>query len=243
MNVTFIGTGTMGCTTRCNTSLLVDDILFDIGMGTVKQIERLKIYTKYINYLVISHFHADHFLDIPNLLIGRRIRKEMEKKLIIIGPIGTRKKTIELMTFSHGDGNKHKYDKIEEKYNIEFIELQNEEQYTLDEFKITALSLNHGECVPVNGYILEKESKVLSYACDTILCENYYKMCDISDYMFSDVTGLKSTDAHMGLEDYKELYKKYPNCAFYAIHRGDYTTDEIDTVKIPNDGDTLIIEE
>lgn len=33
----------MGCTTRCNTSVLVDDILFDIGMGTVKQIERLKI--------------------------------------------------------------------------------------------------------------------------------------------------------------------------------------------------------
>ena len=74
MKVTFIGTGTMGCTTRCNTSVLVDDILFDIGMGTVKQIERLKIYTKSINYLVISHFHADHFLDIPNLLIGRGIR-------------------------------------------------------------------------------------------------------------------------------------------------------------------------
>ena len=38
----------MGCTTRCNTSILVDDILFDVGMGTVKQIERLKIYTKSI---------------------------------------------------------------------------------------------------------------------------------------------------------------------------------------------------
>lgn len=80
----------MGCTTRCNTSILVDDILFDIGMGTVKQIERLKIYTKSINYLVLSHFHADHFLDIPNLLIGRGIRKETENKFTIIGPIGTR---------------------------------------------------------------------------------------------------------------------------------------------------------
>lgn len=84
MKVTFIGTGTMGCITRCNTSVLVDDILFDIGMGTVKQIERLKIYTKSINYLVISHFHADHFLDIPNLLIGIGIRKEIENKLIIV---------------------------------------------------------------------------------------------------------------------------------------------------------------
>lgn len=46
MKITFVGTGTMGCITRCNTSVLIDNILFDIGMGTVKQLERLKIYTK-----------------------------------------------------------------------------------------------------------------------------------------------------------------------------------------------------
>lgn len=79
MRVNFIGTGTMGCTTRCNTSILVDDILFDIGMGTVKQIERLKIYTKSINYLIISHFHADHFLDIQNLLIRKKNKKRNGK--------------------------------------------------------------------------------------------------------------------------------------------------------------------
>ena len=132
MKINFIGTGTMGSTTRCNTSILVDDILFDIGMGTVKQIERLKLYTKSINYLVISHFHADHFLDIPNLLIGRGIRKETENKLIILGPVGTREKTIKLMNFTHSDGDKHKYDNIEEKYNIKFIELSNEEQYNTE---------------------------------------------------------------------------------------------------------------
>lgn len=241
MKVTFIGTGTMGCTTRCNTSVLVDDILFDIGMGTVKQIERLKIYTKSINYLVISHFHADHFLDIPNLLIGRGIRKETENKLIIIGPIGIRNKTIDLMNFTHADGDEYKYDNIEEKYNIEFIELQNKEQYCTEKFKITALSLKHGKCEPINGYILEKDQKLLSYACDTSFCMNYYEMCGKSDYMFSDVTGLKTTDMHIGLEDYKELYKEYPNCNFYAIHRADYNVDAINSVKFPNDGDMIEI--
>lgn len=242
MKVTFIGTGTMGCTTRCNTSVLVDDILFDIGMGTVKQIERLKIYVKSIRYLVISHFHADHFLDIPNLLIGRGIRKETnDYKLIIIGPVGLRKKTIDLMTFTHGDGNEHKYDKIEEKYNIEFIELNNEEHYCTDKFKITALSLKHGTCLPVNGYILEKGGKNISYACDTIFCENYCKMCDISNYIFSDVNGLKSTDVHMGLENYKELCAKNLNCKFYAIHRSDYDVNDIDNIKFPNDGEILEI--
>lgn len=241
MKVTFIGTGTMGCITRCNTSILVDDILFDIGMGTVKQIERLKIYTKSINYLVISHFHADHFLDIPNLLIGRGIRKETENKLIIIGPIGTRQKTVKLMKFTHGDGDENKYDNIEEKYNIEFIELSNNGQYNTEKFKITALTLKHGECIPINGYILEKDNKVLSYACDTSFCDNYDNMCSTSDYMFSDVTGIKTTNMHMGLEDYKELYKEYPSCKFYAIHRADYNVEGISSVKFPNDGEILDI--
>lgn len=241
MKITFVGTGTMGCTTRCNTSVLVDDILFDIGMGTIKQIERLKIYTKTIKYLVISHFHADHFLDIPNLLIGRGIRKEIENKLTIIGPIGVKKKIIELMNFTHSDGDEHKYDNIEEKYNIEFVELCNEEEYCTNKFKITALALKHGECLPINGYVLEKEDKKISYACDTSLCDNYSRMCNTSNYMLSDVTGLKTTDMHMGLEDYKELYKKYPNCKFYAIHRADYDTKGINSVKFPNDGELLEI--
>ncbi len=145
------------------------------------------------------------------------------------------------MNFTHGDGDEHKYDDIEEKYNVEFIELQNEEQYETEKFKITALALKHGGCVPINGYILEKNNKILSYACDTSFCDNYYEMCSKSNYIFSDVTRLKTTDMHIGLEDYKELYKKYANCEFYAIHRADYNTKYINGVKLSNDGDILEI--
>lgn len=241
MKVTFVGTGTMGCTTRCNTSILVDDVLFDIGMGTVKQIERLKIYAKSVHYVVISHFHADHFLDIPNLLIGRKIRKEFDSKLVIIGPKGLRQKIIDLMKFTHADGDEHKYDKLEEKYQIECVELENGETYHANDFKITAFALKHGSCLPTNGYILEKAGKKIAYASDTSTCENYNKLCEISDYVFSDATGLKTTDSHMGLEAYEELHKKYPNCKFFAIHRADYEIGEINGVKFPEDGDVLEI--
>lgn len=241
MKINFIGTGTMASTTRCNTSVLVDDILFDIGMGTVKQIERLKIYTKNINYVIISHFHADHFLDIPNFLIGRKIRNEIERKLVFIGPVGLKEKVKALMFFTHGDGNPNKYDNIEEKYNMEFVELKNEETYSTDEFKITAYALNHGKCELANGYTLEKENKVVTYACDTTLCENFYLMCGISDYMIADATKIQTTEAHIGLDDYKKLKKQYKNCEFFAVHRSDYDISGIDTVIFPNDGDIVEI--
>ena len=70
MKIHFIGTGTMASTTRCNTSVLVDDILFDIGMGTVKQIERLKIYTKNINFL--AFFKAFKQTPQTNLYINKQ---------------------------------------------------------------------------------------------------------------------------------------------------------------------------
>ena len=77
MKVTCLGTGTMGSITRGSQSILVDDdILVDVGSGVVKKIEAMQIYTKKLNYLLITHAHADHFVDIPNLFIGRSVRKE-----------------------------------------------------------------------------------------------------------------------------------------------------------------------
>lgn len=241
MKITFVGTGTMGCTTRCNTSTLIDDILFDVGMGTIKQIERLKIYTKPIHYVVITHFHADHFLDIPNLLWGRLERKETNHKLVFIGPPGLKTKMKELMVFTHADGNPYAYDNMEEELNLEFIELQNGECYKTDDFKITAYELHHGTCKPINGYILEKDNQKIAYATDTTFCDNYYKMCEISDYMFSEVAKLETTEWHIGLNDFKNMNNKYPNCKFYVIHRPDYDISGIKNIKFPVDGEVLEI--
>ena len=41
--------------------------------------------------------------------------------------------------------------------------------------------------------------------------------------------------------EYINLNKKYPNCKFYAVHRGDYKVNENDGVEMPSDGDILKI--
>ncbi len=239
MKITFIGTGTMSSTQRANTSVLVDDILFDLGMGTIKQIERLKIYTKSIRYVCISHYHSDHFFDIPNLLIGRENRNE--QTITFIGPIGLRNKVIELMKFTHSDGNEHKYDKIEEKYNIKFVELDKGEKYYRNYFSITAIPMKHGNCNPIYGYILDKENKKVAYCCDMTVFKEFYKICEDVNYMLSDVNGLKTDNMHMGLEDYYKIANEYKKCNFYAIHRGDYKIRYTDLINFPMDGDFIEI--
>ena len=108
MKVTFIGTGSMGNEHQGNTSMLVDDILIDCGMGVVKAFERFGFHTKDIRYVVITHFHADHVFDIPNFLAGREIRGELGESLTFIGPVGLKKRIKELILLAFADTNPRK---------------------------------------------------------------------------------------------------------------------------------------
>lgn len=239
MKVTCIGTGTMGSITRGNQSIIADDILFDIGSGVVKKIESMKIYTKSINYLIITHAHADHFVDLPNFLIGRSIRKENKETLKIICGKGIKEKTIKLFELCFGDGNKNKYKNFEEGYNVKFIELSNGETYEDESVKITAYNLEHGTCKPIMGYIVEKNGKVLGYATDTTLCENVKKICEKSNCVFLDATNTVPTKMHMGVEEVEWLAKEYPRAEVYAIHRSDYVHSHIKTINFPEDGEII----
>lgn len=225
----------MGSITRGNQSVLIDDMLFDIGSGTVKTLEEMNIYTKSIKYLVITHAHADHFVDLPNYLIGRSIRKENSQILPIICGKGIKEKVIKLFELCFGDGNKDKYKDFESKYNVKFIELENGQIFAAGDIKITAYELEHGECKPILGYTLEKEGKVVGYATDTTLCENVEKICQKSDIAFLDATNTIPTKSHMGLNEVIELSEKYPECRIFAIHRSDYVHSHINQIEFPED--------
>lgn len=244
MKVTFIGTGTMGSMTRGNQSLVIDEILFDIGCGTVKKMESLKIYTKDIKCLVISHFHADHFFDLPNYLIGRNIRNEhLKETLPIIGGKGLKKRVIELFTLAFGDGNKEKYSNFERDFNVKFVELENTKEYidVDNSFSIKAHDLIHGACKPILGFILNKENKKIGYVTDTILCDNLKEICRECDTVFIDATNTIPTGMHIGLNEVLELKKENENTNFFAIHRSDYIHSHIKEINFPEDEECIII--
>ena len=228
MKIRCIGTGTMGSVKRGNQSIMVDDILLDVGSGVVKKIEQLEIYTKSVNYLLITHVHADHFVETTNLLY------------IICGK-GIKEKVIQLFELCFGDGNKEKYENFEEKYHVKFIELTNEESFATDQMKITAYELEHGDCKPILGFTIEKDNKTVGYATDTTLCDNVRKICEKSDYAFLDATRMFSTKSHMGLEEVIALSEEYPNTKIYAIHRNDDVYKEDVNIEFPNDGDIIEI--
>lgn len=241
MKINVIGTGSMGSETRGNQSILVDNVLFDAGSGTVLKMSQLGLHTEDVKYIVITHSHADHFVDLPNFLLGRKIRGQHEKILYIIGGIGIREKTIQLFELTFGDGIPNKYANLEEKCNVKFVELASGESFEDENIKITGYDLEHGTCKPMLGYVLEKDSHTLGYATDTVLCDNVRKICDKSEIVFLDATNPIATKMHMGVQDVLNLKKEYPKVSMYAIHRSDYEHENINEIKFPEDGDIIEI--
>ncbi len=241
MKINCIGTGTMGSITRGNQSILIEDTLIDIGSGIVKKLESLQIYSKNVKRILITHVHADHLVDLPNFLIGRNIRNENKECLKIICGKGVRETIINLFELCFGDGQKNKYKDFEKKFNVEFIELKNNQVYKDEDLEITAYELEHGGCKPILGFTIEKNKKIIGYATDTTLCTNVKTICQKSDIAFLDATNTVPTKSHMGLNELLELKAEFRNCRICAIHRSDYVHNHIEGIEFPEDGEIIEI--
>ncbi len=93
IELTFLGTGTAVPTLKRNhpgvhllyQSKSTYSMLFDCGEGTQIQLQKTKINFMSIDYIFISHWHADHFLGLFGLLMSMSFEKR-EKEILIAGP-------------------------------------------------------------------------------------------------------------------------------------------------------------
>lgn len=95
MRLTTIGTGTAAPTPgRVQSGQYVDagdvQLLMDCGSGVVTRLSDIGIEWQRITHLAITHFHADHIVDIPTILYAWRYGQlpPRSEPLEIIGPVG-----------------------------------------------------------------------------------------------------------------------------------------------------------
>ncbi len=140
MEITFLGTACMQPTKERSHSAFIlsfeaENLLFDCGEGTQRQIKIAGIKPAKITKLFISHWHGDHVLGIPGLMqtMGS---SQFAKKLLIYGPEGTKE-------------NIKKLNEIFAKYSDiiehEVIEISKDGTFfENDSFSLEAYKLDHG---------------------------------------------------------------------------------------------------
>ena len=71
MKVQIIGTGSMWTKYNSACYLIDKDIMVDFPNGTCKYLYRQNIEPRTINYVLLTHFHGDHYFDMPFYILNK----------------------------------------------------------------------------------------------------------------------------------------------------------------------------
>lgn len=137
LDVCLLGTGgMMPLLNRYLTSLLVrcdgSSLLIDCGEATQLAIKKASLTTKPIDYILFTHFHADHISGLPGLLLEMKNSDRVEP-ITIVGPKGVEKVVNSLRIIAN-----------DIPFKIIFIELNDDYgTFELKPYKIEYFKLKH----------------------------------------------------------------------------------------------------
>lgn len=234
MNIKMIGSGSI-MSEQNSPSYLVDDcILVDVPNGTNKAIKRLKYDITNLKAIVITHFHADHFFDLPFVLLNLYIntKDNRKDKLYIVCNENEKykiKEIIELSSFKS-------YDEFANKLNIEIIGIFDGMilDDMLNNYKIDIIEVKHSS--QAFGFVItdKKENKKVGFTGDSTLCYGVERIVMESDLSFSDTSEIiGNQDSHMGIDNINYLLERY-NKKVVTTHLREDTRNEIEKYKNSN---------
>ena len=158
MKIHLIGTGDV-FSSRLSPSFVLDGcILIETPNGISKMLINQNEKIENLSLCLISHLHGDHFWDMPFLLLNKN--KTKGKKVTVVGPVGIKKNIFKCcqMAFSSLDWEQIFYNTIENIY-----ELSENEQINHEQYKVFAISVEHGNEKCFGFKIINKDKKVFSY--------------------------------------------------------------------------------
>ena len=171
-------------------------ILFDVGPGTFRNVDLMRLPVAYLSRIFLTHFHSDHIGDLgeANMLSWANGRK---KPLEVYGPEGVDKVVngfimayeldVEYRIAHHGPDIVSPEDS---KPRSNTISIQKPDERKLcferDGLKIFAFEVDHSPVKPAFGYRVEYKGNVVVITGDTIKTENLVKHCKNADILFSE---------------------------------------------------------
>lgn len=218
MQIKLLGTGSILTEHLSACSIIDGKIMLDCPNGVMKAMRKMGIVPTKADICLITHFHADHFFDIPFLLLEQGLRNIRENDFVIIGPKSLADRIEGLFNMAYPED----WEKIKDQSKLKTIEIANSEQkIVVNDYTITPYKVDHVG-YDAYGYVIEKEGKCVGFTGDTIACPNVEKIIQSSALVFADMSFEKNSKGHMGLNDIKDLMDKYGyKCRIIPTHMTD----------------------
>ena len=248
MKLTILGTGCAWTKRACASYLLDKDIIVDPGFGSIKQLlksdDRLMNHEKIerIDLVLITHFHSDHFFDMPYILQKNAIGKYADRKLMVITPPGGKEIITALCNLGLDEDS---FNKIDFNKYVDWQEAAPNKTFVWRDLTITSLPMQHGPTV-CYGYIIKQPSgKTIAFTGDSNMCESYKYMVDNCNTVVACMANNKREKKLYNIVDGIELMKQYKGkCCIIPAHMTsggwDYARAHIN---VPHDLDVLDLEQ
>lgn len=207
MKITILGTGTFYVSKdRSGPAYLLEadnkKILIDCGPGTLMRLSEIGIKPEDIDYIFISHFHADHTTDLFALQMNFRLKEfsfngKDYKTPIIFGPPGI-EEFIKKLSYVYELPAFDNYSKIEYKAYQESIQLG---KIIVKTFKVKHTAFGS----IANAYALrfEFDGKVFAFSGDSVKCEGLKNVSKQADLFICDASYSKGNSNFAHLDTYE----------------------------------------
>lgn len=204
MKLTILGSGTfVPELKRTCSSYLIESgnkkIIFDFGMGTIRNLLKLKINLYDIDKIFISHMHTDHSTELASFIqfiIDAPNKKKLKEKYFIYGPKEIEKNIQNMLKTFH----------IEKHKNLNRIGVEEvNDAVRIGDIKIKAFKVKHGK-INSFSYRIKSGTKSICYSGDSSYCEGLKESCKDVDLAIIEATGPEELEMKNHLNG-KELGK------------------------------------
>ena len=183
LELTFLGTGNAFAPTRYWSSFVVNRrYLFDAPPTLMPHLNKLSIEPRDIEVIFISHFHGDHYLGLPFLLLEFAEKEPRKKDLTIIGPPGVAKRVESSTNLAFANV----FRKQSRGYNLTFVEVKDGKNGSIAGCDFTAFRVQHVPDLESFAFRVVIDGQTIAYTGDSSMCDALVPLAQDADVFVSE---------------------------------------------------------
>ena len=223
MKLKALGSGSIFVKDNSSSFIIDDKILVDIPNGACKSLMNIGIKPDEITDVLITHFHADHYFDVPFLLLNK-IFNNAQVVNIWCDKTGE-EKIYELIKLAFPN----KTDKI-----YKYFKYNTDRTFKIKDYEVEKIPVEHENGIESNAFILTENDVKVGFTGDSGMCEGIHILAQKCKYLIIDCAVMVGKKSHIGVNEIQDLARKYPNCIFYTTHMGDGVRETLIKLNIKN---------